>query len=468
MARPYVITVSCEKGGVGKTTLATNLAIYLKGLAEDLPVTLLSFDNHFTIDRMFQLGKQVSTTSVADLFGAGPADELPIAGQYGVQYIPSSRRLFELHQKVCDVKRLAEALSSSQLGGVVIIDTSPIIDNFTRNALFAADRVIVPIKDAASLENCHTLADFLKHHQRPKSILRLLPCLIDTRIRFADGPFRNAYQLLKAYAINRGYKCFEGFVAKSPKVESLSTNPNGKLYPVLTHGRNTDVHLQLMSLTRQVYLDYLQKGPHWMDEVAQERQQRLAKFQQEHKERFSRMQQSCLCCEKTLSDGRIWPGAYYLESSNGKLAGFVEEQCFLDLIINDCFAEQNAKGLEESLRKLLLETSADSYILLQRTPLPENEACIEFFRLDSSGEPLSGRKLIVKEKGFFSRAANSNLLKLFRKIETKGAENQAQVILAKHGRENPERLLEEEPYLQWQILFNRVLVDLAAEQNQEE
>ncbi len=46
MSTPYIVTISSEKGGVGKTTLATNLAIYLKALHEDLPVTLLSFDNH--------------------------------------------------------------------------------------------------------------------------------------------------------------------------------------------------------------------------------------------------------------------------------------------------------------------------------------------------------------------------------------------------------------------------------------
>ncbi len=54
--RPFVITIASEKGGVGKTTLATNLAVYLKALAEDLPVTIVSFDNHFSVDNMFAIG----------------------------------------------------------------------------------------------------------------------------------------------------------------------------------------------------------------------------------------------------------------------------------------------------------------------------------------------------------------------------------------------------------------------------
>ena len=100
MARSYVIAIASEKGGVGKTTLATNLAIYLKGLAEDLPVTLFSFDNHFTVDQMFQLSKTVNTQHVGQLFtGSNPADLLS-DGQYGVSFVQSSRNLFENQHRV--------------------------------------------------------------------------------------------------------------------------------------------------------------------------------------------------------------------------------------------------------------------------------------------------------------------------------------------------------------------------------
>ena len=88
---PYVVTISSEKGGVGKTTLATNLAIFLKALDEELPVSIFSFDNHFTVDKMFLIKGHPAKGDVADLLWGTPGGELLHTGQYGVNYIPSSK-----------------------------------------------------------------------------------------------------------------------------------------------------------------------------------------------------------------------------------------------------------------------------------------------------------------------------------------------------------------------------------------
>ena len=92
MNRLFVVAVASEKGGVGKTTIATNLAVYLKALREDLPVTIASFDNHFSVDQMFALGPPPGN-NIAVLFEDEQPPDLVRLGQYGVQYLASSRRL---------------------------------------------------------------------------------------------------------------------------------------------------------------------------------------------------------------------------------------------------------------------------------------------------------------------------------------------------------------------------------------
>jgi len=381
---PYVITVSSEKGGVGKTTLATNLAIFLKALDENLPVSILSFDNHFTVDKMFSIKGQKLTGSVADLLLETPGIDLLHTGQYGVNFIPSSTALPDLKGSLKGPMVLARLLSNSNIPGIIIVDTRPDLDVMTQNALFAADRVLVPIKDMASMDNCRNIFELFDKKGLDRKSLTLIPCLIDERIKF-EGLFKDQKTLLKAFAINRGYRCSETFISKSPKVESLNTNPDGRIYPILTHGRGTDVFGQFTAL-----------GQTAISEYAETREPRSLLFDRWLKEEDSRKKEAyfarltglkseCLVCGKELAQGS--QVSYYCESSDGAASGFVEADCFTSFLIQAVFRIDRELPLDDPTRMMIAQTAQESvFVLNPGGPLaPES---LDFHRFDLGGTPL--------------------------------------------------------------------------------
>jgi cellulose biosynthesis protein BcsQ len=321
-SHPYVITVSSEKGGVGKTTLATNLAIFIKALDEDLPVSILSFDNHHTVDRMFEIKGQPLKGDVAGfLLGANGRDLLH-TGQYGVDYIPSSKSLGDVKAAMHGALELARLIAASRIPGILIIDTRPDLDILTQNALFAADRVIIPVKDMASLENCRNIFDLFEKKGFDKKSLSLIPCIIDSRIKF-DSTFRDQRSLLKAYAINRGYRCLDNYISKSPKVESLGTNPSGKVYPILTYARHTEVYNQFTHLARTILDDFRAT----LSPRSLLFQQWLAAEEERNRSSFSARRESlrpdCPLCRRPFGDGKTGAIGYYFETSDGSGCGFL-------------------------------------------------------------------------------------------------------------------------------------------------
>ena len=394
MSTPYIVTISSEKGGVGKTTLATNLAIYLKALHEDLPITLMSFDNHFSVDKMFRIrppGSGPQRSSVGELFSGSNPDDLVETGEYGVQFIPSSGQLHILRRTLEDPTALASAFARSSLGGLVIIDTRPDLDILTQNALYAADRVIVPVKDAPSMDNCRHIYEFFDSHGLSRRPLRILPCLIDGRIHY-QGLFRDPYQLLKAYAINRGYRCMEGYIAKSPKVESLNTNPEGRIYPILTHGRQTDVHIQMAHVARQVYLNSIETDNRRLAEFRLERAQAVTTQQSAFETRFHNLETRCLVCGRALIvNHRLEPAGYFAQSSDLRVAGYIEDACFSGLVIRYVHGAKHAVEPQNPIWDLFRESAQRSYFVLQRTPHTRNfyQQKLSFYRFDDNGLEVS-------------------------------------------------------------------------------
>jgi chromosome partitioning protein len=444
---PYVITISSEKGGVGKTTLATNLAIFLKALDEDLPVTIFSFDNHFSVDKMFEIKGQRLRGDVTGILSAAPAGELLHTGQYGVNYIPSSAALSEFRGSVKSPMALAHLLAVSQLPGIVIIDTRPELDILTENALFAADQVIIPVKDMPSLENCRNIFELFDRRGLDKKSLALIPCLVDSRIKF-DGPFRDQKTLLKAYAINRGYRCLDTFISKSPKVDSLNTNPDGRIYPILTHARGTEVYLQFTRLARMVCEEFratpTPRAQLYRQWLAAEDERRTEEFAT----RRSDLREACLLCDRAPGHGGPERPAFYFEASTGGAGGFIEEGCFLELLGTAIYRLGKDVAGTDPAWIMLRESARESSFVFRRL---ENGGgpMVEFSRFDMEGIQLLKKLYPLKEyEGGLLRRERSKLAVLMSALTGPEERGRRDPYLIVHpvDPEAPEAILQEENY----------------------
>jgi chromosome partitioning protein len=144
-----VCAVAAQKGGVGKTTTAINVAVLLARRSER--VLLVDSDPQSTLTRQLGLDAPGFGVSLVDVLAGRvvPRDAI-VAGVHGVDVIPAARELAGVEMSlVAELGRerfLADALAPV-LGGydVVVIDTPPNLGLLTVNALVCADIVLAPV-----------------------------------------------------------------------------------------------------------------------------------------------------------------------------------------------------------------------------------------------------------------------------------------------------------------------------------
>jgi chromosome partitioning protein len=145
--KPRVYAFANQKGGVGKTTTAINLAACLAEADERALVVDLDPQANATSG----LGMRANGTSSYDLLDGAPlADLVKPTAFHNLFLVPSKPELagaaVELSRRDDGDRYLAQALEHADDFDFVLLDCPPSLGPLTVNALAAADRVIVPVQ----------------------------------------------------------------------------------------------------------------------------------------------------------------------------------------------------------------------------------------------------------------------------------------------------------------------------------
>jgi cellulose biosynthesis protein BcsQ len=246
-----VIAIASNKGGVGKTTVATNLAITLRALHEDLPILLVTLDDQSIVERMFRIGSRpADVRTLKHAFANRSFDGCSELGQYGVLYVPPSAELEALKVRAAEPLTLKRMLDASSFSGLVILDTKSDLEALTRSALAAADLAILPVADQASFEEASKAFALLSEHGGRRERGRVLLTLVDRRTKL-DAEGRDLYERLVAAVDSEGWPRFAAHLSRSPRVEALNSG-GARPRAILHEGKGTAVHRQLRELAEEV------------------------------------------------------------------------------------------------------------------------------------------------------------------------------------------------------------------------
>jgi cellulose biosynthesis protein BcsQ len=252
--RTCVVAVSSNKGGVGKTTLATNLAVYVRALREDLPVLILGLDDQRTIDRMFALRAPApGEPNLKHGWAERSLASVIQLGEYGVHFVPSPPDVSLLKARADDPHTLARILARTAWPGLVILDTKSDLEALTQNAWLAADRILLPVADAASLEEAGKALRLIERRGMHVERARVVFTLVDRRARVAGGG-PHLYRRLVDETRSRGWLYYKTHLSRSPRVEALNSGEERPL-SILHHARGTAVHAQLRDLALELLHD---------------------------------------------------------------------------------------------------------------------------------------------------------------------------------------------------------------------
>lgn len=168
-----IFTIANQKGGVGKTTTAVNLAAALA--EKGIPTLLIDLDPQANATSAVGVEKQAGKSLYGPLHGEGAAADMIVPTQYkNLSLLPSEEDLaaaeIELAQTENYLYKLKEAIAAIRDSGkyrAIIIDCPPALGMLSMNSLACADFLLIALQcEYLALEG---LGQILRNVERLKS-----------------------------------------------------------------------------------------------------------------------------------------------------------------------------------------------------------------------------------------------------------------------------------------------------------